>query len=168
MKVSLAWLKEFIDITLPDEELAEVMTLAGLEVEGMEKRGEDTIFDLSLTPNLGHCMSMAGVAREVAALLKLPMKLPGLELKDEGPAIAELISVDIKDAINCPRYCCRVVEGIKVGPSPDWLVEKLEACGLRSVNNIVDVTNFVMLGFGQPMHAFYLDKLEGNKIVVTS
>lgn len=168
MKVSLAWLKEFIDFTASTEELAKVLTLAGLEVEGVETRGEDTLFDLSLTPNLGHCMSMAGVAREIAALLKLPMKLPGLEMKEEGPLIEDLVSVEVKDRVHCPRYCARVVEGVTVGPSPDWLVEKLEACGVRSVNNIVDATHFVMLGLGQPMHAFDLDKIEENKVVVTS
>ena len=168
MKVSLDWLKEFLKITLSAEELAEVMTLAGLEVEGIEKVDEDVIFDLSLTPNLGHCMSVVGIAREVAALLKLSVNIPSLELKEEGPAIEQLVSVEMKDAKNCPRYSCRVVEGIKVGPSPDWLKEKLEKVGLRSVNNIVDVTNFVMLGLGQPMHAFDLNKLEGKKVVVTS
>ena len=168
MKVSLAWLEEFLKITVSAEELAKVMTLAGLEVEGIEKVGEDIVFDVSLTPNLGHCMSVVGIAREVAALLKIPVNIPDLELKEEGPAVEELISVEMKDAKNCPRYTCRVVEGIKVGPSPDWLQEKLEKVGVRSVNNIVDVTNFVMLGLGQPMHAFDLDKIEEKKVVVSS
>ncbi len=168
MKVSLAWLKEFLNITLSEEALAEVLTLAGLEVEGIDKADGDVIFDISLTPNLGHCMSVVGIAREIGALLNLPVTTPALELKEEGKPINDLISVVVEDGESCPRYACRIVEGIKVGPSPDWLKERLEKSGVRSVNNIVDATNFVMLGLGQPMHAFGLDTIEGEKIVVSS
>jgi|JI10StandDraft_1071094.scaffolds.fasta_scaffold12071_6 phenylalanyl-tRNA synthetase beta chain len=126
----------------------------------------DVIFEISLTPNLGHCMSLYGVARDVAALLNQKATLPPVNI-ETGKAQCDL-SVIIKDKENCSRYAARKVRGAQVGPSPDWLKARLENAGIRSINNIVDVTNYVMLEVGQPLHAFDAKKVQGQTIVVDS
>lgn len=118
----------------------------------------DTRFEISLTPNLGHCTSILGIARELAAHMGLPLTLPPVTYSPSG---STALKVDIADD-RCFQYHCQVVHNIHVGPSPDWLVKRLEHCGFRSVNNIVDVTNYVMMELGQPMHAFDLEKLSGH------
>jgi len=160
MKLPLSWIKEFIDLPESPEEISDALTLAGLEVDGLE----DGVFDIGLTPNLGHCMSVVGVARELSAILDRPLK-PKEVAFEEGAEQAD-VKVEIKDPSVCSRYSCRVVKGVVVPPSPDWLKERLEECGQRSVNALVDIGNFVMLEMGQPMHVFDLDRLEGNKIAV--
>jgi phenylalanyl-tRNA synthetase beta chain len=166
MKLSNNWLAEYVDIPEAPRPLGLRLTMATAEIEGHETHGSDTVFDIdnkSLThrPDLwGHY----GFAREVAAIYEnalkplelaaLPQSAPAIEV--EVPVSAEL----------CPRYNALVIENISVGPSPDWLVEKLEALGARSINNIVDLTNYVLYEVGQPMHAFDRDKLAGNKIIV--
>lgn len=284
MKIPLSWLKEFIDIKLSPEQIAETLTLAGLEVEGIEgtsvsftgvvagtirtktphphaeklcvltvfdgteewqvvcgdlscKVGQktafakinavlkdeedktwtikktkireidsfgmlcsekdlkisdrhekiiqfpsdvadgtdastlfiDPIFEIALTPNLGHCMSILGIARELAALLNVKIKKHPLTLPQEtATSIEELIDVEIQDQAQCSQYSCRLIKNITVGPSPDWIKKRLEACGLRSINSIVDVTNYILLEVGQPLHAFDYDRIAGKKIVITS
>lgn len=126
----------------------------------------DTIFDISLTPNLGHCGSILGVARELAAMTQLPIQEQGCSLVEGGSSIDKAIQVYVEDQTDCPRYACRVIEGVKVGPSPAWLVDCLEQCGLRSINNVVDVTNYVLLERGHPLHAFDCDRLAKQTIVV--
>ena len=127
----------------------------------------DTIFDISLTPNLGHCASVIGVARELSAATGQPVRLPDIHVTEEhNDTIASQASVDIIDFQGCPRYVCRLVKNVKVQPSPDWLQKRLLACGLRSINNIVDITNYVLMEFGHPLHAFDFDLLEGKGIVV--
>ncbi|WP_194848341.1 phenylalanine--tRNA ligase subunit beta [Candidatus Neptunochlamydia vexilliferae] len=125
----------------------------------------DVIFEVSLTPNLGHCMSLLGIAREVAALLDQKAIPPKITL-DEGGAAG--IEVEIKEPENCYRYGCRWITGVKVGPSPDWMKTRLENAGIRSINNVVDVTNYVMLEMGQPLHAFDGKKIRDQKISVQS
>ncbi len=127
----------------------------------------DIIFEISLTPNLGHCTSVRGIARELAALLKLTIKKPSFSVNESKALhIGELVKTSIEDYSHCPRYCARYIENVEVKPSPEWLTTRLEACGVRSVNNIVDVTNYVMLALGQPMHGFDYDKIEGSQIIV--
>ncbi len=126
----------------------------------------DTIVDVSITPNRGDCLSIVGIAREVAAIAGTCVKYPSLDLHESGPDASTLVSVDTEDAVACPRYAARVVEGIRVGPSPAWLQKKIEAVGLRSINAIVDVTNLILMELGQPLHAFDLDKIRGNRIIV--
>lgn len=128
----------------------------------------DIIFEISLTPNLGHCMSILGVARELSAHLGLPLKTKEFSLEEEGEPVEKLIQVQLLDKKQCLRYACRVMNGIRVGPSPGWLKKKIESCGLRSINNIVDVGNLVMLELGQPLHMFDYDQIEGKKILITS
>lgn len=127
----------------------------------------DTIFDISLTPNLSHCTSVVGVARELSAITGLPYRLPPIALvESEKESEEDPLSVTVQDRENCPNYTCRLIEQIQVAPSPAWLKQRLEQCGLRSVNNIVDATNYVLLELGHPLHAFDYDRLDGQQIVV--
>jgi phenylalanyl-tRNA synthetase beta chain len=127
----------------------------------------DTIFEISLTPNLGHCSSVLGVARELSAAYNRPVNIPKIEIYEDGfSSISELLSVEVKDNEKALRYCCRIVKDVVVKESPLWLQSRLKACGLRPVNNIVDITNYVMLEVGNPLHAFDLDKIENNKLII--
>ncbi|MEJ5358596.1 MAG: phenylalanine--tRNA ligase subunit beta [Desulfobacterales bacterium] len=126
----------------------------------------DPVLELDLTPNRGDCLSLIGVAREVAALQGTRLRLPRVRLVENGPPVAERAAVAIEAPEACPRYVARVVEGVTIGPSPFWLQDRLLSVGMRPINNIVDVTNFVMLECGQPLHAFDLDRLADRRIVV--
>lgn len=129
----------------------------------------NVIFEVSLTPNLGHCMSVLGVARELAAFLNVKMHKPKWDLVEQvGSRVDSALKVSIEDKAQCWRYCARVVKGVKVGPSLLWLKKKLEASGIRSINNVVDVSNYVMLEMGQPLHIFDYSKIEGKAIRVSS
>lgn len=126
----------------------------------------DTLFEVSLTPNLSHAASLVGMARELAAASTSKAKLPTFTLKETGSGSVNEIKATVQDFKEAPRYSCRIIEDVKVGPSPSWLVERLHSCGLRSVNNVVDVTNYVFIELGQPLHAFDFDKLAGHEIQV--
>ncbi|MCL2615289.1 MAG: phenylalanine--tRNA ligase subunit beta [Dehalococcoidia bacterium] len=126
----------------------------------------DVIFDLEVTPNRPDMLSMLGIAHEVAALTDAAVREPNLDYLCGGRSINESVSVEVKDAELCPRYCAGLVTGVKVGPSPHWLKEALAAAGIRSINNVVDITNFVMMEYGQPLHAFDYDHIGLGKIVV--
>ncbi|HEU0264946.1 MAG TPA: phenylalanine--tRNA ligase subunit beta, partial [Geobacterales bacterium] len=279
MIISYNWLKEYVDVELPADELAHLLTMLGLEVEGMESRGadldqvvvarieekrqhpnadklslcrvntgsetleivcgaqnmksgdrvalaqvgavlpgdfkikrskirgeeshgmlcsekelglaeasegimilsadaplgrpvfdvlglKDTIFEIGLTPNRADCLSVIGIAREVAAKLGRSLRYPQIALAEKGPAIASVTSVTVEDKDLCPRYAARYISGCRIASSPQWLVNRLAAAGIRSINNLVDVTNYVMLEFGQPLHAFDFDRLRGGRIIV--
>jgi phenylalanyl-tRNA synthetase beta chain len=279
MRVSVAWLKEYVDCELAPSELADLLTMAGLEVEGVEEkepelkgvvvgeiasiaphpradrlslcrvkvgtktcaivcgarnmregdkvavalagaelpggvrikkteiRGEpsegmicseaelgltasaegvmilpleapagalvadllslrDSILEISVTPNRGDCLSMIGIAREVAALTGARFHPPTPELQEGEGRVEEMVRVSVRDADLCPRYSARLITGVRIGPSPLWLRTRLEDAGVRSINNVVDVTNYVMLEYGQPLHAFDFDLLAGGEIVV--
>ncbi|AZR73668.1 phenylalanine--tRNA ligase subunit beta [Anoxybacter fermentans] len=127
---------------------------------------DDAILVLDLTPNYAHCLSMIGVAREVAARIGKPLKKPEIKINETGPLVTELAAVEIKDPDLCPRYTARVIRGVKVGESPEWLKQRLLAAGMRPINNIVDVTNYVLMEMGQPLHAFDYDKVKDHKIIV--
>jgi phenylalanyl-tRNA synthetase beta chain len=126
----------------------------------------DTVIEFDLTPNRSDCLSIIGVAREVAAILKTPLRYPQLRLPAGEKPIDELASVTIEAPDHCPRYAARLVSGVKIGPSPFWLQDRLNSVGLRAINNVVDVTNFVMMEMGQPLHAFDFDRLAEHRIVV--
>lgn len=127
----------------------------------------DTIFTISLTPNLGHCTSVLGIARELSAVTGLPLREPKIDLsEDPAQMISKDVKVAVKDQSACPRYACRLIKNVKVGPSPEWLRRRLEQCDVRSVNNIVDVTNYVLLELGHPLHAFDFDCLAGHQVIV--
>lgn len=127
---------------------------------------DDQIFVLDLTPNYGHALSMIGVARELAAALGKEVKMPSIPDIRKSGQVEDLLEVEVEDPLLCPRYTARIIEGVQVGPSPWWMQRRLLACGLRPVNNVVDITNYVMLEMGQPLHAFDYDQVMGNKIIV--
>ena len=127
---------------------------------------KDTILDISITPNRPDCLCVIGVAREIAALTGQKMKYPSLSLADRGEEIHRKTSVTILDQDLCPRYVARMMEGVKIGPSPRWMSNRLEKVGIRSINNVVDVTNYIMMEYGQPLHAFDFEFLEEGRIVV--
>ncbi len=128
----------------------------------------DVIMEIAITPNRSDALSHFGVARDLAALFNLKLKIPQIELEESSKNIRDLASVEIIDAENCPRYTAIVLTDVKIKESPEWLKQKLIKIGLRPINNIVDVTNFIMYETGQPLHAFDLDNLAGHKIVVKS
>jgi len=127
---------------------------------------KDTILDISITPNRPDCLCVIGVAREIAALTHQKVKYPLLSLSDRGEEIHQKTSVTILDQDLCPRYVARMIENVKIGPSPHWMSNRLEKVGIRSINNVVDVTNYVMMEFGQPLHAFDFELLEEGRIIV--
>jgi len=138
------------------------------EVEEIKKRGRDYTLDIDIKPNRGgDCFSHLGVAREIAAILNLKLKIPEAKVSPDKKLKSEdLVSIEVKDEKACPRYTVGAVAGFKVGASPRWLADRLRACGLKPINNIVDIANYVMLETGQPLHAFDADKLEGKKLIV--
>lgn len=128
---------------------------------------EEVVIEIDLTPNRPDCLGVIGVAREIGAINNSRIKKPPIKLRESASKkISEVIEVIIDNPESCPRYTARYIEGVKIGPSPRWLIQKLEAVGLRTINNVVDVTNFVMMETGQPLHAFDYDLLEDHKIVV--
>lgn len=129
---------------------------------------DQVVFDISITPNRGDCLSVLGIAREVAMAYNLPLKMPEVALEEIADKAADLIKVEIENPEKCPLYYGRILEGIKNKPSPKWLRYRLNACGIRSISAIVDITNYIMLELGQPMHSFDLDKVTGDKIIVRS
>lgn len=167
MKLSLSWLKSYLDLPETPQQIAEALTLAGIEVDGVHPHGQDIIFEVSLTPNLGHCLSVIGIARELGAIFNRRIKRHLVQFQEKkGDLTKNAIKVSIEDAEGCPHFSCRLVRGVRIGPSPDWLREHLEACGMRSINNAVDVGNYVMLETGHPLHMFDYDKLAGHHLYV--
>ncbi len=172
MKFTLSWLKEFVEVDLPPAELAKTLTMAGLEVESMaaahelENGQEDWLFEIAVTPNRGDCLGIAGIAREVAALTKGKLKTLPVDVATKDPNLQKRIAIAIEDPLLCARYSARIVDEIKIAPSPAWLRRRLESSGIRAINNVVDVTNYVMLETGQPLHAFDLERLRHKAIVV--
>ncbi|MCQ2362784.1 MAG: phenylalanine--tRNA ligase subunit beta [Acidaminococcaceae bacterium] len=128
---------------------------------------DDIVIDIDLTSNRADCFSMIGLAREIAAITGCPMRMPELEVKEAaGGDIRELAAIRIEAEDLCPRFAARMLKNIKIGPSPDWMKKRLRACGMRPISNVVDVTNYVMLELGQPMHAYDYDKVEDHTLVV--
>jgi len=127
---------------------------------------KDTVFEIGLTPNRADCLSVIGIAREVAAKLGTDLRLPRVTVQETGQPVASLAKVEIEDPELCPRYSARHIAGCKIGPSPAWLVQRLKSVGMRSISNVVDITNYVLLEYGHPLHAFDFDLLAGGKIVV--
>lgn len=162
MKLSLNWLKRYIDHGLTTEELSFRLTMAGLEVEQVEAIGSDTVFEIEVTPNRPDCLSMLGLAREVSAIVDRELNIPAAgEYQDSAD-----VDIVIENAADCARYIGIRIDGVVVKP---WVEDKslfLQAFGNKPISNIVDITNFVMFEFGQPLHAFDYDKLEGGKIIV--
>ena len=167
MIVSTDWLSEYVDISkLSLEELTERLTLTGLNLEGIETVGKDTAIDLEVTSNRPDCLGHLGVAREISVIWnqELGKKEPAPAAK--GPAVSDATSVTVETPELCPRYTARLIKGVKIGPSPEWLANRLRTLGIAVINNVVDITNYVMMEIGQPLHAFDYAKLSGGKILV--
>src|SRR5271168_3124871 len=167
MKVLYNWLKEFVELTAAPEELRTRLSLSGTAIEALEQTAAGPLLDAELTSNRADCLGHHGIAREAAVLYALPLKPvdphPGESASEQASAAAR---VQIDSPELCGRFTARVLRGVKVGPSPDWLRQRLEALGQASINNVVDATNYVMLELGQPMHAFDMDLLAEERIVV--
>ncbi|MHC4616627.1 MAG: phenylalanine--tRNA ligase subunit beta [Planctomycetota bacterium] len=160
------WLKDYVEIEHFPEEVAEILSDLGLSCEGIEYLGNDAVIDVEVTSNRGDCLGYIGVARELAVATGMELRIPVVELDESEREVTEFCRVEIVEPDLCARYTARVVEGIKVGPSPDWMAKRLEAAGMRSVNNVVDATNYAMLETGQPPHAFDYAKIAEGKIIV--
>jgi phenylalanyl-tRNA synthetase beta chain len=164
VKVLLSWLREFVDVPGSAEDIAATMSVRGFAVEGIEHVGEDQVIDFEVTANRPDCMCVLGIAREVATAYGRPIREQqrGARQNESGPTEI-LITIENPDL--CPRYAGAVAD-VTVGPSPDWMQARLRAAGLRPISNIVDITNYVLLERGQPMHAFDLRRLQGAQIRV--
>ena len=166
MKISYNWLGELVTLTLNPKELAERLTMAGLAVEAVERLGDDHILDFDLTSNRPDALCHLGIAREAALVCGTSLTPRSASLSEADETIESAAAVEILDPDLCPRYTARVVRGVKVGPSPKWLADRLESIGQRSVNNIADITNYVMFEMNQPTHAFDLNLLHEGRIIV--
>ncbi len=166
MFASYNWLRELTATKLSAEELRERLTNVGLAVDAVEQRGDDFVLDVEVSSNRGDCLSHAGIAREIAVIEKSKVQSPKSEVQNISGKTSDFTSVQIDDPDLCPRYAARLVRGARIGPSPAWLTQKLEAIGQRPINNVADITNYVLHQVGQPLHAFDLAKLEEKRIVV--
>jgi phenylalanyl-tRNA synthetase beta chain len=168
MKFSYDWLKQYIPKVSPAKELAEKLMMRSFEVEEIIPAQPDWSLDIKVLPNRAFdCLSHLGMAREISAIENIDFTEPKILCREDKSLKAkDFLSVHVQEPQLCPRYSARVVLEVSVGDSPEWLKEKLTVCGLRSINNIVDITNYVMLECGQPLHAFDLDKLAQQKIIV--
>lgn len=166
MNISYNWLKDLVEVDLSPRELATKLTNVGLAVEGVHEFETDFVFDIDLTSNRSDCLSHLGVSREVAAIQNSKLKIKNSEGEDQRPKTENQNLVTIQDSDLCNRFTARIIRNVKIAQSPDWLVKRLEAVGERSINNVADITNFVMHELGQPMHSFDLNKLKENRIVV--
>jgi len=177
MLVSLKWLAKYVDLPMSHEELAQRLSLSGLNHEGTDLINDDVVIDLEVTSNRGDCLGHLGVAREVGVLYGLPVCKPAPELSGSSQSVDSLLTVENQFEDACPRYTARVIQGVQVGKSPDWLVDALQSVfwkrridgtieQYQSINNVVDATNYVLMECGQPLHAFDYAQVDGKKIVV--
>ncbi|MFM7058430.1 MAG: phenylalanine--tRNA ligase subunit beta [Planctomycetota bacterium] len=171
MIISRRWLADYVALPDSTAELTRRLTLSGLNLEEFHDVSQglsqpDVAIDLEVTSNRPDCLGHIGVAREVAVLFQQPLNIPAAAVNESGPPIAGSVSVQIDSEDLCPEYHARIIRGVRIGPSPAWLRDRLAAVGINSVNNVVDVTNYVMLECGQPLHAFDFDRLNGAQILV--
>ena len=169
MLFSYNWLQSFFKKKLPKpEKLAEILALHSFEVEEVKRVRKDWALDIDVLPNRApDCFSHLGITREISAILNYKLGIGEWKLtEDKNLKAKDFVSVEVKPRQACPRYTARVITDVKVGPSPKWIRDRLEVCGLRPINNVVDIANYVMLETGQPLHAFDGEKLEGQKIII--
>src|SRR5580698_5402543 len=166
MLISWNWLSDYVDLDMPPEELEQRLMMAGLNHEETHAVGDDLAIDLEVTSNRPDCLGHVGIAREVSVLWDCALTIPKAHPKEGGTRVEDLVRVRIDCLDLCPRYIARVLRGVRVGPSPDWLVKRLATVGIASINNVVDVSNYVMLECGQPLHTFDYGKLHGPEIIV--
>ncbi len=167
MRVVLSWLRDYVEVTDDVDTLAEQLPMLGLGVDTVERLADgDAVFDLEIASNRPDLLSVIGVGREYAAWRRREVRLPDDAVAEVDPPADTVAAVEIADAVLCPRYIAHVVTGVTIAPSPVWLASRLEASGIRPINAIVDATNYVMLEWGQPLHAFDLDTLAERRIVI--
>jgi phenylalanyl-tRNA synthetase beta chain len=166
MFISYQWLRELTGTKLDAQQVRDRLTNVGLAVDAVETRTDDSVLDVEVPSNRGDCLSHVGIARELSVIDKSQVSNLKSRITNTNGQASELAAVEILDPDLCPRYAARVVRGVKIAPSPGWLVKKLEAIGQRPINNVADITNFVLHELGQPLHAFDLAKLAENRIVV--
>jgi phenylalanyl-tRNA synthetase beta chain len=162
MKVPIDWLKELVSFRAGPDQLAQMLTMGGLETVVVS----DDILEVDILPNRSDCWSIRGIAREVSALTKFKTKSPKLKLKETGKKVGDSVRVEVREKELCPRYMARVISNVKVVDSPEWLKKRLEQIGLRPINNVVDVTNYLLHEIGQPMHAFDASLIKDQHIIV--
>ena len=165
MKVPLSWIREFVDVKAPAEEIGALMGLRGLPLESLEGHGDDVVMDFEVTANRPDCMSVAGIAREIATAYNVPLRSDNRSEERSDERSNERLHVTIADPDLCGRYVAAVAD-VTVGASPKWMQDRLMMCGVRPISNIVDITNYVLLELGHPMHAFDAAKLRGGEIRV--
>jgi phenylalanyl-tRNA synthetase beta chain len=166
MKIVYSWLKEFAPVTATAAELRARLSMAGIPVDAIEESAAGPVLDAEITANRPDCLGHYGVAREAAAIYHLPLKPVEATLKESAEKTSNATRIEIEFPEGCGRYTARILRGVKVQPSPDWLRQRLEAIGQKPINNVVDATNYVMFELGQPLHAFDFDKLGERRIVV--
>src|SRR5436309_1670202 len=166
MKVVYNWLKDFVDATAPPEELASRLALAGTNIGSLENGPHGAVIDAEIGSNRPDCLGHYGIAREVAAIYKLPLKHVSPKPAESAAKASDAIKVEIQAPELCGRFTARVIRNVKIQPSPKWLKDRLEASGVSSISNVVDVSNYVMLELGHALHAFDYDKVRDHKIVV--
>lgn len=165
MRISLSWLKEFVDVPGSTDELKACLTNLGIGVETVSHAGEDLLLDVEVTTNRPDCLSHRGIAREIGAACRLPLKKVQVNFQESAVAADSRASVEILSPELCARYCARVVTNVQVKPSPAWMGRRLETVGMRPINNVADVTNYVLMELGQPLHAFDLNSIRGSRIL---
>ena len=166
MRFSHAWLMEYLGAVEEPAKVGERLTDAGIPLDGIERRGDDSLYDFDIFTNRPDCMNHLGLAREYAALTGTALRVPAAPIPPGGRPTGEIVTVTIEAPDLCARYAARCILGVRVGPSPDWLRRRIESIGQRSINNVVDATNFVLWELGHPLHPFDLDRLDGKAIVV--
>jgi len=166
MKVVYNWLKDFVDVTAPPQELASRLALSGTNIGGVENGPHGAVIDAEVSSNRPDCLAHYGIAREVGAIYKLPLKHVSPKPVESAAKASDAVNVEIQCPDLCGRFTARVIRNVKIQPSPKWLKDRLEASGVASISNVVDVSNYVMLELGHPLHTFDYDKVRDHKIVV--
>jgi phenylalanyl-tRNA synthetase beta chain len=167
MKVSYNWLKEFVDVTASPEEIASRLALSGTNIAGIENGPHGAVIDAEVTSNRPDCLGMLGIAREVGAIYRLPLKVGASKPAETAAGkVSDAVSVKIEVPDLCGRFTARVIRGVKIQPSPAWLRNRLEAAGVASISNVVDISNLVMLELGHPLHTFDYNLVHNQSIVV--
>src|SRR5579863_2010572 len=166
MKIVYNWLKDFVGVTAPPAELVSRLALSGTNIGGVETGPHGAVIDAEVSSNRPDCLGHYGIAREVGAIYKLPVKFAAPKLTESSAKASDAVKVEIQAPELCGRFTARVIRGAKIQPSPKWLKERLEASGVASISNVVDVSNYVMLELGHALHAFDYDKVRNHGIVV--
>src|SRR5580700_12300362 len=166
MKVIYNWLKEFVEVTAPPNDVASRLALSGTNIGSVENGPHGAVIDAEVGSNRPDCLAHYGIARELGAVYKLPLKPVSSKPAEGATKAADAVKVEIQSPDLCGRFTARVIRGVKIQPSPKWLKDRLEAAGTASISNVVDISNYVMLELGHPLHTFDYDLVRDHSIVV--